>query len=75
MVDIQQTTMKSSPKSDHDQDNNPLLISDDDHPDTTVAGIDMSSSVSGVVVGGNGEDECAVDGGICLKPTGSSIKC
>ncbi len=64
MVDIQQSLIKSSPKSDIDHDNNPLLISDDDNDQTK----------KGTTVGG-GEDECAVDGGACLKPSGSSIKC
>jgi hypothetical protein len=64
MIDIQQPLIKSSPKSDIDHDNNPLLISDDDNDQTK----------KGTNVGG-GEDECAVDGGTCLKPSGSSIKC
>lgn len=64
MVDIQQSLIKSSPKSDIDHDNNPLLISDDDNEQTK----------KGNIIGG-GEDECAVDGGACLKPSGSSIKC
>ncbi|CAF3754583.1 unnamed protein product [Rotaria sordida] len=63
MIDIQQTSIKSSPKSDIDHDNNPLLISDDDNDQTK----------KGTIVGGV-EDECAVDGGTCLKPSGSSIK-
>ncbi len=66
MVDIQQSLIKSSPKSDVDHDNNPLLISDDDN-DQTKKGTTIS--------GGGGEDECAIDGGACLKPSGSSIKC
>ena len=65
MNDIQQTLIKSSPKSDIDHDNNnPLLISDDDNDQTK----------KGIIIGG-GEDECAVDNGACLKPSGSSIKC
>ena len=64
MNDIQQSLIKSSPKSDIDHDNNPLLISDDDN--------DQTKKVTNV---GNGEDECAVDNGTCLKPSGSSIKC
>lgn len=67
MVDIQQPLIKSSPKSEMDHDANPLLISDDDnnHHDQTKK----------ETTGGGGEDECAVDGGACLKPSGSSIKC
>jgi len=64
MNDIQQTLIKSSPKSDIDHDNNPLLISDDDNEQTK----------KGNIIGG-GEDECAVDSGACFKPSGSSIKC
>ena len=64
MIDIQQTLIKSSPKSDIDHDNNPLLISDDDNEQIK----------KGTIMGG-GEDECAVDGGACVKPSGSSIKC
>ncbi|CAF2865409.1 unnamed protein product [Rotaria sp. Silwood2] len=63
MIDIQQTSIKSSPKSDIDHDNNLLLISDDDNDQTK----------KGIIIGGV-EDECAVDGGACLKPSGSSIK-
>jgi len=63
MIDIQQPLIKSSPKSDIDHDNNPLLISDDDNDQTKKE----------TTVGG-GEDECAVDSGNCLKPSGSSIK-
>ncbi|CAF1364311.1 unnamed protein product [Adineta steineri] len=63
MIDIQQTLIKSSPKSDIDHDNNPLLISDDDNEQTKK-----------VTIMGGGEDECAVDNGACLKPSGSSIK-
>jgi len=59
MTDIQQSLIKSSPKAEFDPDNNPLLISDDDHEQTKK---------------GTGEDECAVDRGMCLKPSGSSIK-
>jgi hypothetical protein len=64
MTDIQQTIVKSSPRSDIDHDNNPLLISDDDNEQTKKGGL----------LGG-GEDECAVEGTACLKPSGSSIKC
>jgi hypothetical protein len=64
MIDIQQTLIKSSPKSEIDHDNNPLLISDDDNDQTKKE----------ITVGG-GEDECAVDHATCLKPSGSSIKC
>ncbi|CAM4747121.1 unnamed protein product [Rotaria magnacalcarata] len=63
MIDIQQTTIKTSPKSDIEHDNNPSLISDDDN-DTNKKG----SAIGGI------EDECAVDNGACLKPSGSSIK-
>jgi hypothetical protein len=67
MIDIQQTLIKTSPKSDVDHDNtNPLLISDDDNDQTKKATI---------MTGGGIEDECSVDGGACLKPSGSSIKC
>ncbi|CAF0761691.1 unnamed protein product [Adineta ricciae] len=63
MSDVQQTLIKSSPKSDADHDNNPLLISDDEN----------DQSKKGNILGG-GEDECAVDSGACLRPSGSSIK-
>lgn len=59
MNDIQQSLIKSSPKAEFDTDNNSHLISDDDHDQTKK---------------GTGEDECAIDGGMCLKPSGSSIK-
>ena len=65
MVDIQSTLMKSSPKTDHEQDQNPLLISDDDNQE-------LNKKTVGA---GTGEDECAVDSGACLRPSGSSIKC
>ena len=64
MSDVQPTLIKSSPKSDADHDNNPLLISDDEN----------DQSKKGNILGG-GEDECAVDSGACLRPSGSSIKC
>ena len=64
MGDIQQTLNKSSPTSDVDHDSNPLLISDDDNHE-------MRKKATM----GTGEDECAVDGGACLRPSGSSIKC
>ena len=64
MIDIQPTIVKSSPRSDVDQDNNPLLISDDDNEHTKKGGL----------IGG-GEDQCAVEGTACLRPSGSSIKC
>ena len=70
MIDIQQTLIKSSPKSEMDHDPNPLLISDDDNNN------DHTKKETIVIGGGTGgEDECAVDGGVCLKPSGSSIKC
>lgn len=65
MVDLQPPVVKSSPKSDLEHDNNPLLISDDDNQEFT-----KKSTMTG-----GGEDECAVDGGACMKPSGSSIKC
>ena len=64
MIDLQQASIKSSPKSDIDHDNNPLLTSDNDY--------DQTKKVNNVV---GSEDECAVDSGTCLKPSGSSIKC
>lgn len=73
MIDIQQTLNKSSPKSEIDHDNNPLLISDDDNDPTKKES--TISNATGGGGGGGGEDECAVDGGTCLKPSGSSIKC
>lgn len=66
MIDIQQPSIKTSPKSEIEHDNNPLLISDDDNEHTKKGTI---------LIGGTGEDECAIDGGACLKPSGSSIKC
>ena len=69
MIDIQPTINKSSPKSEIDHDNNLLLISDDDNDPTK-----KESNIASGGAGG-GEDECAVDGGTCLKPSGSSIKC
>jgi len=63
MVDLQQPIVKSSPKSEQDHDHNSSLISDDDHPEP--------SAMTGA---GGTEDECAMDDGQCLKPSGSSIK-
>lgn len=65
MIDIQTApSIKTSPKSEIDHDNNPNLISDDDN----------DQNKKGIVAGGV-EDECSVDNGACLKPSGSSIKC
>lgn len=66
MVDLlQQPMVKSSPKSEQDHDHNSSLISDDDHPEPSA----MTGGAGGT------EDECAMDDGHCLKPSGSSIKC
>ena len=71
MVDLQQPIAKSSPKSEQEHDLNSSLISDDDHPESSTSK-DTAVTTGG---GGGGEDECAVDDGHCLKPSGSSIKC
>lgn len=70
MGDLQQTSVKSSPKSEQDHDPNSSLISDEDPQDSSTSKDLVANNAAGT-----GEDECAVDDGRCLKPSGSSIKC
>jgi len=65
---IQLSLSKSSPKLESEYEH-PSLIADDvlDHTNNR-------TSEKTTVAVGNGEDECAVDSGTCLKPSGASIK-